>query len=609
MKNRMKQIILSTLLSTVASAGAATDYLEPCDRVSSKGNTIYHIDPSRGDDANAGHAKDMPWKTFHPLNKINLAPGDHVEVNPGSFDHTLSLTGAGSDASPIEVRFAPGRYDFNPINARREAYQISNTNSDPEGLKAAGMHILGAKHLHITGPGAVIHARGMMIHVCIDGGEDVTIDGLAFDYQRPTVSEFRVRDADKESAVIEIHRDSTYSIEDGKLTWRGEGWNETGGLGQELDPATGRVFRLRNPLNGLKLEELQPFVVRASGRNSLKPGMIYQLRNPFRDCAGVFTRRSRNVVWKDVKFRFMHGMGIVSQFSENLTFDTVAIAPDPASGRTTAAWADCIHLSGCRGKVLVKDCVFSGAHDDAINVHGTYLRVVEKLSDKQIKVRFMHPQTFGFMAFNVGDEVEFVHSDTMASQATNRVTAATMTDPKELLLSFEQPVPDGFRDGDVLENVTWTPEVEIHGCKVSHIPTRGFLLTTRRKVLVEDNEFVATNNSGIEVDADARSWFESGCVKDMTIRRNRFLRCGEPAIDINPRNTAPNPAFHRNIRIEDNFFELRGKIAVAARSTTGLRVSGNKVVSEMNGDAARLIQTSDCADVLIDNPPVETSGK
>ena len=36
----------------------------------------------------------------------------------------------------------------------------------------------------------------------------------------------------------------------------------------------------------------------------------------------------------------MHGMGLINQFSENLTFDTVAIAPDPASGRTTAAWAD-----------------------------------------------------------------------------------------------------------------------------------------------------------------------------------------------------------------------------------------------------------------------------
>ena len=67
---------------------------------------------------------------------------------------------------------------------------------------------------------------------------------------------------------------------------------------------------------------------------------------------------------------------------------------------------DGLHVSGCRGRRLVKDCVFSGAHDDAINIHGTYLRVVERLPGRQVKARSMHPQTFGFLAFSPGDEIE-----------------------------------------------------------------------------------------------------------------------------------------------------------------------------------------------------------
>lgn len=586
-------------------AATANLYPPAAQRITSRGNTTYHIDPVAGDDAKSGLDRGQPWKTFRRINSLRLAHGDRVEIiAPGSFDQTLALAGAGSAAKPVEVRFAPGRYDFHPDHAFRSTYHISNTNGDPEGLKAVGILLAGAKHFRITGPGASIIHRGKMIEVCIDGCEDIAISDLSFDYQRPTVSEFKIREADESSAVLEIHRDSAYTVGNAKLVWQGEGWSETGGLGQELDPATGRVHRLRDPLDGLAFEELQPFVVRATGKHPLKPGRIYQIRNPFRDCAGVFTRRSRNVTWKDVRFHFLHGMGVVSQFSENLIFDSVSVAPDPASGRTTAAWADCFHFSGCRGNIMVKDCVFSGAHDDAINVHGTYLRIVEKLADRRIKVRFMHPQTFGFMAFNPGDEVGFVHADTMATYGTNRVITATPAGPKELLLTLEKPVPEALREDDVLENVTWTPQVEIRGCKVSHIPTRGFLLTTRRKVLVENNEFTATHMSAIEADADARSWFESGAVRDMTIRNNRFIRCGEPVIDIHPRNSAPNNSFHRNIRIEDNEFILRGTSAVVAKSTTDLRVTGNRIVAETETGDAKAVQTSDCADVIIRNPTI-----
>ena len=249
-----------------------------------------------------------------------------------------------------------------------------------------------------------------MIECCIDGCEDISVSGLTFDYQRPTVSEFRVAAAGPTvMSISRIHTDSRYKIADGGIVWQGEGWTETTGLAQELDPETGRVHRLRDPLMGLRLEELKPFLVRAHGKSGMKPGLDLSNPDTFRDYCGVFTRRSRDITWKDVSFRFLHGMGLVSQFSENLTFDSVTIAPDPASGRTTAAWADCLHVSGCRGKVLVRDCVFSGAHDDAINVHGTYLRVVGRPAADQIRLRFMQPQTFGFLAFNPGDEVEFVH--------------------------------------------------------------------------------------------------------------------------------------------------------------------------------------------------------
>jgi hypothetical protein len=577
---------LSALLATATMLSAST----------------YHIDPVRGNDTRPGVTEEQAWKSFHPLTRRNLAPGDRIEVRPGRFDHSLSIVASGTAEKPIEIQFAPGRYDFDPVHAHRETYQISNTNSDPDGHKAVGLHFKHAKHVRITGGGAVLVARGKMMHVCLDACENITIEGLAFDCHRPTVSEFTVTSATEDSAELVIHKDSAYSITDGALVWQGEGWTETGGLGQELDPVSGRVKRMKDPLAGLRLEETKPFHLRATGKHRLKPGLIYQLRNPFRDYCGAFTRNSRDITWKNVHFRFIHGMGLVSQFTENITFDSIRIAPDPTSGRTTAAWADCIQASGCRGRILIQNCLFSGAHDDAINIHGTHLRVVEsKPESREIQLRFIHNQTFGFPAFLPGDHVEFVRHDSLATWAPNRVTKSKLLDPLTMLLELEYPPPTDIRENDVIENITWTPAVEIRGCTVRHIPTRGFLITTRRSVLVEDNDFHATHMPGILIENDATGWFESGCVRDMLLRNNRFHHCGEPAIHINPRNSLPNPAVHRNIRIENNTFLLRDKLAIGAKSTTGLRITGNQIHSEKPLEKHAWLHASDCADLHVED--------
>jgi hypothetical protein len=498
------------------------------------------------------------------------------------------------------VHFAAGRYDFFTDNITRKQYNISNTNLQPDSLKAIGILFEGAKHFNISGPGAEIICRGKMIEVCIDSCENISLTGLKFDYHRPTVSEFQVVDVGEDYVDLQIHKDSEYRIEDGNLIWYGEGWTfNTRILGQELNLETNDVKRLWNPIEGMQFEELEPNLVRARGAHKVKKDHVYQLRETFRDYAAVFTRRSKNITWKNVDFYFLHGMGLVSQFSENLTYDAVSIAPDSTSGRTTAAWADILHISGCKGKVLVKDCIFKGAHDDAINIHGTYLQIVEKISENQLKLRFMHPQTYGFLAVNPGDEIEFVDGESYESRGLNRVKDAILLNPKEILLTLEKSVPGELELGDAIENVTWTPEVEIRGCHVSWIPTRGFLLATRKKVLVEENVFLATHMGAILLGIDANKWFESGYVRDMCIRNNKFIRCAEPVIHIEPMNAKANNSVHQNIKIENNQFILRNELILKAKSAKNIVITGNTIVSEKKLNDEAVVIPSDCSDVKV----------
>jgi len=569
-------------------------------RQTSPGNTTYYINPLKGNDDNSGLEHSRAWRTFRRINQMTLSPGDRIYIiSPGSFDQTLMLTGKGSAENPVRVHFASGRYDFIPDNIHSKKYNISNTNDSPDSSKVVGILLEHSKNIEISGADAEIVCRGKMIEVCIDSCENISIADLHFDYNRPTVSEFKVIAAGDDYADIQIHKDSKYKIEDGKIIWTGEGWSYDTGLAQELDLQTNEVQRMRDPLVGMKLEEIQPFLVRAHGTHKMKTGRIYQLRDTFRDYAAVFTRGSKNIIWKNVKFHFMHGMGIVCQFSENLTFDSVAISPDSTSGRTTAAWADCMHFSGCKGKLQVKNCIFSGSHDDAINVHGTYLRVVEKISDKQVKVRFMHKQTYGFMAFYPNDEIEFVNHKSYRSYGKNKVKDAILLNPKEILLTFEKSSPSELNLEDVIENVTWTPEVEIRGCTVSRIPTNGFLLSTRRKILVEENEFLSTHMNAILMAIDANNWFESGYVHDITIRNNKFIRCGEPVIRIEPWNSVENNAVYENIRIKNNDFVLRNELIVKAKSTKNLVIAGNTVLAEKKLNNEVSVKVNDCSNVRL----------
>ena len=597
-------IVADSNVGTVVDDYAPEEiYPSASKRIQSPGNATYYVNPVSGNDRNSGKRASKPWRTFHPVNARIFAPGDRIEIAPGSFKETLMTMGAGTAEKPVEIHFADGAFDFYPTNAVKLKLHISNSNDDPYTPKAVALLFKGVRHFKVTGGKSDVYVHGKTIETLFDHAEDVTVSGLTFDYRRPLVSEFKVKDVADGYADVEVNRDSTYAIENGRLIWVGEGWRSKGtALNQEYDPDTGNVWRRGNgPLTGVtNVVERAPFNLRLFfGANpGLVKGRIIQFREINRDCVGSFVNRSKNITWKNGAYHFLGGMGIVSQFSENLTFDHMTFAPRPGSGRTTSSSADLLHFSGCGGKILVTDCEMSGTHDDPINVHGTHLRVVEKPAPNRVLVRFMHPQTYGIEAFVPGDEIEFVSHISLCAYATNRVVSVEPKNDKEIWLSLEKDVPANCVDKDVVENVTWTPSVEVRNCTISVDSCRGFLLTTRRPILIENNTFTRTTMNAILIADDANYWFESGVVRDATIRGNRFIKCSEPVINITPENQTQNPEepVHSNIRILDNYFDLLGENAVVAKSVRGLTISGNRFSSK-----ALPVHYSACSDVVLEN--------
>jgi hypothetical protein len=557
--------------------------------MASPGNTTYFVDPVGGDDVRTGTAKTQAWKSIARVNAMKLAQGDRVVIGPGVHRATLKPSGAGAATNPVVIQFQPGVHEFAVENAVRRPYFVSNACDNPTTPKPIGLLFEKVSHIRVEGGGVTgdrkteIRYGGRMIEIVNDQAEDITYSGLVFDLKRPTVSEFRVLGVTTNRAVIQIAEGSDYAVENGKFVWKGD-WGTGGLYCQEVILEEGRCWRRDAPQGWNEQGQSAAMAIDLGGRkiqldygqkeSGLTQGRHYQLRLGRRDSVGIHTTCSKNIVFRDCDFYALTNMGFVSQFTENITYQRVNVAPPAGTLRTCAAWADIFQFSNCKGELLVEGCRLSGMQDDAVNCHGTHLRIIEKLADNQLLMRFMHPQTYGFAAYAPGDEIAVINHANLREYDKNprrKVVQIEARNEKDWLLTLDGPVPS-FGPNDVLDNITWNPNLTLRNNHISIDPVRGFLITTRGKVLVEGNTFARCALSAILIEDDAESWFESGPVRDMLIRGNTFQGCG---ISINPqtKSSKPEEPVHENIRIVDNVFDDAG---VSARNVKGLTVTGNR---------------------------------
>jgi hypothetical protein len=608
MKRYSLMLFAALLCGNLRTWAQVSKVFYPANLSLSPGKMVYYIDPVKGDDKNTGANSQHPWKTFKGINSRTLSPGDRINVLPGDFHQSLTLNARGNSKAPVILNFAPGTYHFFPDGAFKKQFHITNTNDVPYGLKAVALYINNSSFVTVKASGARMLVHGKMIETCFDHSQNISISGITYDYYRPTVSELQVTNTGDHFADLQIHPDSKYSITDSLLTWQGEGWSyKSIDLWQVLDPKTGDLHRTDIAMAGIKYAQTAPNTVRAyfAQNPGFKTGLIYQNRDVTRDCAGIFMRNSKNISLKNINIYFMHGMGVVSQFCQNISMDKVSVKPEAGSGKTCAAWADILHFSGCRGLIVISNSYLSGANDDAINIHGTYLRIINSPKPNQVLVRFMHNQTYGFDAFNKGDSVAFIHPETLQQYRDNVVLATKRINDKDFLLTLKQPLPKGISPLDVLENTTWTPQVWIHHDTIAKIPTRGVLVTSRRKMVIENCIFQHPHQSGISVANDAANWYESGMVRDLTIRNNDFIDCGEPAIIFCPENTQSKGPVHRNIAILNNRFNLQGVQALSAKSTANIKFDGNTIKPEKPAAIKEMIVLKDCPGIEIAGNRVE----
>ena len=455
------------------------------------------------------------------------------------------------------------------------ARKIENRN----GQRNVAVYLNNKKNIVIDGNGATIMIHGKMTPFLFDSCENITVKNLVVDYYCPTMSEFTVLENNNGLCKIKINDECLYEVKRNNLVFKGE----TGLNGKPYWKhgyiANKRHYKLLDPETKLfrdfSRKDMEFTFIKDSGNNILQcelknkevylpENSIIQTRSIVRDQTGALFNRCKNLYFENLRVKFMHGLGMVSQFCENVTYINCDFTPK--ENRTAASTADFFHFSGCKGDLLLDNIKASGAHDDYVNVHGTHLRVVRK--DKRnntITVRFMHHESWGFQAFQKGDELEFIRWDTLIPYAKTRVIDYKRLNDTDIRLYLDRPLPDSLVLGkDVVENATWTPNITVRNCEFGLTCGRGILATTRGKVIIEKNIFKDVWGPALLIEDDCNFWFESGYTTEVIFRNNIVDNCdyikmyeGSPVIKYSPKvmNENSNEFVHKRLLVENNEFK------------------------------------------------------
>lgn len=505
----------------------------------------------------------------------------------------------------ITLEFSDKRYDFHPEEATKREYYISN--HDQVNPKIIGINIENIDNLTIEGGGAEFVFHGRMLPIVISNSENSTIQNLSIDFENPHITQSEIIDNDTLNGEITYKLADwvKYRVENKNLVVYGKGWSHTPSSGIAFEQNTRRlIYRTSDIWVGTtNIEEINPGVFKAKWVNPrLIKGSVIAMRGYGRPTPGIFLENNKNTLLNNVTVHYAEGMGLLAQLCENITLKGFNVSlRNQENPRYFTTQADATHFSACKGEIISTDGVYENMMDDAINVHGTYLKIIKRVSDNKVIARYMHEQAWGFDWGYESDQVQFIEADLMQLigektkiKAIKAIDKPNGIGAREFEIEFTDNIDTRINESGVfgIENLEWTAKVLFANNIIRNNRARGTLFSTPKDVIVENNTFDHTSGTAILLCGDCNGWFETGACRSVVIRNNKFIgsltnmfQFTNAIISIYPEIPKLNEQtkyFHggenSGIIIENNYFETFDMPIVYAKSLDGLTFRNNKIV-------------------------------
>lgn len=504
------------------------------------------------------------------------------------------------------IVFEAKDYHFFKDYCQSRVIHMTNTDSFDNPTKFFGILLENMKDITIDGNGARFVIHGDICSLALLNCENITLKNFTINYASPSNTEMTIMS--KKGKRI------TYSIPESTL-WYTEGkdivffeqspftkknywefkndensWNSVCHSGNDVF----RTMHFKSPFAKVKSVERKSQTeveITYKKKRKLAIGDTYAFsQNKNRNTCGVFVSECKNVSADNITVNYLQGFGWLTQMCDTVSFNNMTFKADDA--HKVSAFADLIHVCGCKGDVTISDSYFEQPHDDAINIHGTFMRFKEQKDDNTAVFEFVHKQQGGHRMFFAGDKAKLYYRSNLQEICELTVKKAVDDiDNKLCTVTFDEALPKEInarklkQSNVVIENITYCPNVEIKGCTFNAIPTRGVLCTTSGKVRIHDNLFTNVAMAHIFISNDASDWYESGPVRDVEIYSNKFmlqptkqyeqLNC--PGVLVKPITLGRRVSkpIHKNIKIYSNYFNVGRDKPITAIGVEGLDVYGN----------------------------------
>lgn len=506
------------------------------------------------------------------------------------------------------VIFRQGTYFIDSEKCKKHMLYITNTVGDDEfsdaetpHLNAVPFYFNGIDRLVLDGNNSIFIISGKVTNIALENCSDITLKNLEIRHSHPDMHELKVIQKGLFCVEFAIDSDSIYYVKNSKLYFKGVDYTcaadenalNAHWIGLIRSKTPDMLKRVSHPLIGCTgISDLKNgrISVKYLNTSRFKTGDCFYLFDVRRQFAGIFVNKCKNIKLDNIKQRFNYSLALVAQDSENISLVNSEFAPEKNAPRKMASVADFIQICMCRGDVFIDGNKFDGAGDDCLNVHGIHFKITEK-NENRITVRFMHKQSHGFNPLHPGDTIAFINPKTLLETAQAKIKKSELIGEYEIRLTLDSA--EQAIIGEVIEDISACPNVTFSNNLLNRIITRGLLLTTRGKVLVQNNRFISTSMSSILLSDDAKSWYESGMCRDVTVRNNIIEYCGQTPILIKPENKVHISAVHKNIRIIGNTFKRYKGYAIKAKSADTVEIKSNSFNSN------KIIKQKNCGNIFL----------
>ena len=322
-------------------------------------------------------------------------------------------------------------------------------------------------------------------------------------------------------------------------------------------------------------------------------GSILCYAHEKRTLSSVYTFDCDNIKIENYRLINGSGMGISTNHSSNIYIDGLKLMHDELSNGIIANAADAIHSIACSGDFIIKNSIFEGMMDDALNVHGIFCQFDRK--ENNIMYLKMSSYCSGYLnIFGKGETVAVYNGPTMEETARYTIKSVEILDKDNIKLEMFEEIKN-HNNGDIVENISAQSNITIKNCRFgkanSHIRFQS-----RGKIVIEDTEI----GLPVLLTGDATYWFESSPVQDITFKNVRY-NTEKAQIRLMPEimPTEKEPYYHKNIKLTNCEFITDTPITGGYTDNIVLEnVSNSKSIP------MKLVLTN-CGDVIADGFEIE----